>query len=381
MENKRNLTPVPFSIRILPSLIDFVIAILLSTLGATLIFLGVLNGNPSLNNEIDFQNEHIRATHLGKENNSSYTYYQSNEYFEKTDKGYLIIDALSYFYTCYMTGNVPDGELASLTINDEIKVGDQTYIQKDYYTVDWFNENVLGLPKQGEEASKDYYVYQKDVDDNDDYTIIGTVNPKYIEEVEVDSEATEAVNAPYEMLEFTYRAYNNAVGTLYKLKYMVDSSNKVARAQNLTLLLTRISVLTIFFVVVPLITKRGKTLGKLIFRLSLVNAADGSDAAKWKVIPRALLILLTPVTLYFIPNTYIQLIVVLVLVIGTMIVSFTNQKKMCLHDFIAQTYVADDREIRGGTTKVEETVTPLDEEEDNGMNITPDVTFEEDKKE
>ncbi len=89
----------------------------------------------------------------------------------------------------------------------------------------------------------------------------------------------------------------------------------------------------IFQLLIPLISKNGKTIGKRITRLSLVSAS-GYQMKKWQLIPRfiiycgaTLLILIDGVGIYL-------------FMISFMII-FLNRRAMAIHDYISYTAVVD----------------------------------------
>ena len=197
--------------RFLASLIDFGLAVFLSIFGAAITFKIVQNSPGKVKDSLALENLNVSSTHLVSEyKNGQHISYTLDQYFEKTETGYCIIDALSYFYTVYLAGDTEKcttGDIVAANANEEVVIDGQTVIPKDYYTVSWFNVNILGLADGEKPAKYDYFVYQKGADDNYDYTKVGTVNPKYIEE--------DVVKASDEMINYTYDLYKKAASTFY----------------------------------------------------------------------------------------------------------------------------------------------------------------------
>ena len=333
--------PIPYLMtRFLASLIDFGLAVFLSVFGAAITIKIVQNTPGKVNDSLALENVNVSSTHLVSEyKNGQYLSYTSDQYFEKTETGYRIIDALSYFYTVYLAGDTEKcttGDIVAVNANEEVVIDGQTVIPKNYYTVNWFNVNVLGLADGERPAKYDYFVYQKDSDDNIDYTKIGTVNPKYIQE--------DVVNAPEEMINYVYEQYKKAASTFYEQNFIVDLVNYIDGVNNLVTFLVRLFFIIVIFEVLPLSLKRGKTLGKLLMRLSLVKP-DGEPIKRWQVIPRGLIIVLVPLFLYLVTNLIAQIVVVSALFIADMIIILVNKNgRMIIHDFIAQTVVMEDPE-------------------------------------
>lgn len=333
------IEPATFLTRALAAGVDFTFIAVISVFGSTLIYQGVSNSNAEVKDAIQTQEEAVLYSHLGKKSNGKYLSYTSDEYFEKEGENYLIIDRLSYFYTVFLAGDelkVTTNEKVCPDYNIPIDVDGAQILPKDYYTVKWFNENVLSLPSEGHEASVDYFAYQKD-GENIDYTKIGTVNEKYI----VTEGETTKVEASKDMVNYVYDRYKDAVTLLQKQKFYIGATQYLNNVNSLITFLLRMSAVTIFYLILPLCLKRGKTLGKLFLRLSLVRP-NNEPIKRWQVIPRAALALLLPVILYLIPNIWIQLIVVMGLLIANIILLIVLKDKRVIHDLISLTAVAED---------------------------------------
>ena len=333
--------PIPsLMTRFIGALIDFGLVVFLSVFGAAITFKIAQNTPGKLKDNLALENLNVSSTHLVSEYKSGqFLSYTSEQYFEKTENGYRIIDALSYFYTVYLAGDTEKcsiGDIVAANANEEAIIDGQTVIPKNYYTIEWFNVNVLGLASGERPAKYDYFVYQKDADDNPDYTKIGTVNPKYID--------GETVNASDEMINYVYDEYKKAASTFYEQNYIVNIVNYIDGVNNLITFLVRLFFVLVIFEVLPLSLKRGKTLGKLLMRLSLVKP-DGEPIKRWQVIPRGAIILLIPLFLYLVTNLIAQIAVVSALFIADMIIILVNKNgRMVIHDFIAQTVVMEDPE-------------------------------------
>ena len=333
--------PIPsLMTRFIGALIDFGLVVFLSVFGSAITFKIAQNTPGKLNDSLMLENLNVSSTHLVSEYKSGqFLSYTSDQYFEKTETGYRIIDALSYYYTIYLAGDTEKcsvGDIVAENANKEVVIDGQTVIPKNYYTIEWFNVNVLGLSSGEKPAKYDYFVYQKDADNNPDYTKVGTVNPKYIED--------DVVQAPEEMVNYVYDEYKKAASSFYEQDYIVKLVNYIDGVNNLITFLVRLFFVIVIFEVLPLSLKRGKTLGKLLMRLSLVKP-NGEPIQRWQVIPRGAIILLIPVFLYLVTNLIAQIAVVSAIFIADMIIILVNKNgRMVIHDFIAQTVVMEDPE-------------------------------------
>lgn len=345
-EKVSNIQSAPMMSRLLAATIDFGLVLFLSVFGSSLAYRIAQNTNGELKEVISLQSQNTSSTHLASKNSQgNYVTYTSDQYFEKTENGYKIIDSLAYFYTVYLAGDserASSGDIVSISADKEMMVGDEKVTPRNYYTVEWFNQNVLELPKEGQEAKYNYFTYQKDADNNIDYTKIGTVSDTFIETEVVDEQTITKVNPSEDMINFIYDKYKAAVETFSNQDFMVEYTNKATNINQLITLICRLSFLFIFFEIIPFFVKRGKTLGKLLMRISLVDM-QGEPVKKWQIFVRPLLFFTVPLVLYFIPNLFVQIGIVLGLLIATIVMMAVNKKNhLVIHDYFARTIVSED---------------------------------------
>ncbi len=339
---KEKIEPASLLSRFVAFAIDFGLVIILSIFSSMIVYSILQSSKTQLADTLALENQNISSSHLGKLEKKKYVSYTSDSYFEKTENGYQIIDALSYFYTIYLAGDeakASTGDIVSINAHEEMVVDGVTTTPSEYYTVDWFNVNVLGLPKGEQVAKVDYFAYQKNGEEID-YSKVGTVNEKYI--TEVDGVLT--VTASDEMINYTYDVYKVAAKLFYAQDFMVEYQNYIDNLNALVTFICRISFAFIFFEILPLSLVRGKTLGKLLMRMSLVRP-NNDPISRWQVIPRGLLVLAIPVVLYLIKNLIVQIAIIGVLLVISIVLYFVNKNsRMVLHDLISQTVVIEDPE-------------------------------------
>ena len=334
IENPRKYQNAPFLTRFLAGIIDFGIVLFLSVFSSMFIYSGVSKGKNKLNDAITSQILHVNSSHLADDKQASYT---SDNYFDKKDDNYLIISSLSYFYTVYLAGDEAKasyGDVVSPNADAEITVNDEKTTARTCYTVAWFNANVLQLPVGEQVAKHDYFMYQKNELNENDYSKIGKISEKYVQD--------GVVNASDEMVSFIYEQYKIAADLLFDQNYMVEYQNTIDKTQALITMLCRLTYVVIFYEILPLCLVRGKSLGKLCMRLSLVQPNE-EPIKRWQTIPRGLIMTVLPLYLYFVNHIILQLVFVLALLI-TLIVLYATDKKQhkVLHDLISQTIVIED---------------------------------------
>ena len=123
---------------------------------------------------------------------------------------------------------------------------------------------------------------------------------------------------------------------------MIDYASYADHVNQLTILLFRLSMILIFFEILPLSLKRGKTLGKLCMGISLCRP-DGEPSKRWQVLPRSILYFLVPLILYFVNKLYLQIIIIGVIASVDLVLFIVNKKsRMIIHDYLSCTVVKED---------------------------------------
>ena len=153
------------------------------------------------------------------------------------------------------------------------------------------------------------------MEETDSFTFIGTAETAY---------------------EFYATAYQNALNYLYQYDQAYSEAYQTCSFYlNLEKVLGIVISGTLVYLVMPLILKKGKTIGKLIFKLSL--SLDSKEYQKIhfaQLLTRYLSIVFIEIlgsqVFYYIP---------MMISLGTMM--FTK-RNFAIHDFIARTYVVDD---------------------------------------
>ena len=334
IENPRKYPNAMFLSRFLAGIIDFGLVIFLSVFTTLFVYAAVEKSGGKATQATNAYTLHVDSSRLADNEQKSYTV---DRYFEERDGNSLIISSLSYFYTVYLAGDeakVPEGYVVSLNANKEIEIDGVKTIPKNLYTVEWFNTKVLQLPTGEQVAKYDYFEYQKNELNENDYTKIGVVSSKYL----VDGK----VNATDELVNYIFEEYKKAADLLFGQDYMVEYQNTIDKTQATITLIARLSYVLIFYEIIPLCLARGKSLGKLCMKLSVVKV-DEEPIKRWQVIPRGMIYLLVPLLLYFVNNIIVQLIVVGALLISMIVLYIVDKKtRRILHDYIANTIVVED---------------------------------------
>lgn len=316
--------------------LDLALFVLLSFLILTIMGLFVGKEGSKLASANGLISEHIGYSKLAKyEEKNGYVSYSNDDLLSLTDNDEsFIIDRLSYFYCSYLTGaHLEEENGASLEKNEPFVINGISYLPSDYYTVTYFNENILGLPKEGQENESKFFLYK-----DEDRTQIGIVNPSYIEEVVTSEGKKNRLKNDNELLECLSKMYNNAIKVFYNQKSIKEATKVINNINTMVMFVSTIPSFIIFYLVIPLCSPFGKTLGKRFLSLAVVTD-QGYLVKKWQLLLRAVPLLGAIIYICLINSLYYQFILPLLLIlISTGIVVFTNKRK-ALHDLMAATVV------------------------------------------
>lgn len=317
--------------------IDLAIFILLSFVILTISGLIVGKTNQNYINSNETLSSHIEYSKLAKyEEKNGYVSYSDNDLLTLEDNNPLIINKISYFYLSYLTGeNIESGYEASLNKDDMILIDGLSYLPKDYYNVAFFNEKILKLKDENQEIK--YFKYQE-TDGVKDESKIALIDEQYIEDVVSSGKTIKRLKNDSGLLSFLKETYQNAINDFYAQPAIKDV-NKVIRDMNIILMfVAAIPSLIIFYILIPLLSPFGKTVGKYIFKLAVVDDR-GYLVKKWRLLLRVIPILGATIYVCIINSLYFQLLAVILLLLislGTLV--FTPKKK-ALHDLMSGTIV------------------------------------------
>lgn len=251
-----------------------------------------------------------------------------SELFFKNDKDELIYwtqddverneefkNALAYFYTVYIP-LVQEDKDKPVTVDGVEKS------KKEYFTVEWFNSNILDIEGDG----RAYFEYVK-VGEEDDKSQLAKIK---------EDAFKENVNS------FLQHAWIKANSDLNKLESFKKLNNQFGFYNALEFVLSSLIATSIVYLLLPLVLKNGVTLGKKVFGLCLADM-DGYKIKNFQVFMR--IIPVFAVILTTLIPIWNSLIIALIAFILLGLVSFTfvmaSPKKCALHDFAARTIVVN----------------------------------------
>ena len=326
--------------RIGAAVLDLAMFILLSFLILTVggLFIGK-EGTPFANAN-SLISEQVKYSKLAREDDKNgYVAYTGNELLSLDEnEDSLVITNVSYFYCSYLTGlNLENGFEASIDVNEQIKADNGYYTAKEYYTVEYFNQKILNLPKKDEISHSTFFEYRKNGEEND-YTKIGKIKAEYIEEVNTDSGKVKRLKNDTELTKTISTIYNDAIKVFYNQKSIKKANDTIKSTNTVLMLVSTLPPFAIFYLLFPLISPFGQTLSKRMLSIGVTDD-KGYLAKKWRIALRAVPILAVVIYISLVNSLYYQLLVALLLLLISMGILVFTQRRRALHDIMAGTTV------------------------------------------
>ena len=292
---------------------------------------------------------------------------------------YRIIQSLAYFYCSYMAGNEnairqndirDDGTIAgteyvlSELANEQVLYKSQLITPADYFTVEWFNRNILEVNPSapaGEKGNR-YFTIEKE-DGSLDWNSVAT--PKYslfidddwfvspdatlpLSQQEVDEFTNYSLGMTYfgdfdqDLQMFFASKYSDAASFFYSLDYISTLDAEMAKMESFVAWTAVSIVALILFLVIPLCMKKGQTIGRLLFKIGVVNRNTGFFVKKWQTLLRFAPYILVLVLGFVLANDLVVIGILLGLYLIDMImVILSKDNKLSISDYISNTALAD----------------------------------------
>ena len=278
---------------------------------------------------------------------------------------------LPEFYLHYMAGIPMENEPVTPNASEPVKVDGKEYKRSEYFTVDFYNREVLGITLKDPDAetSTCLFTYQKDDKGNYLKDKIGVRREKFYD---ADTEQYREVKDS-DVLSYYSSAYVAANYYLARQDYYKDASNNYNFILQAELCVSMILGGLISYVILPLFLKNGQTLGKKIFKMGLANY-EGYRFHDYQLLLRFVPYFIMGIALLF-PiwiSMFLSLGIYIVVVLISFALMMASPKRCALHDFAARTIVID---LEGSTLfeneleeevyiRKEDGLPPLEEEQD-----------------
>ena len=272
---------------------------------------------------------------------------EKDEYHEKTFDSYQGYQDLFFsYYTDYLVNKCPEKYRLNYNGQEVYWFNIHVLGQKDDRHI--YTESIKNLNSLVSDVAPTLFTYKLDANNDplyDEFAI-----PKYLNNDE-NASLSEAQEKTLKAYFYISDADNTENKTCYYHLAAKDLVNRefVAKAYDTwyhhTYTYPIISCMalssTVFFLVIPLIFRNGETLGKLMFKLCLVNKL-GYRHSRLQIIPRFLLAVAVVLVLYFVVGFNILSLGILTFIAlaSYSLTIFTKDHK-AIHDFVAGTLVVD----------------------------------------
>lgn len=243
-------------------------------------------------------------------------------------------DTIAYYFMNYLTGeNLDEPGTGSRLANEPIKNEKGEMVpKKDYYTIPWYNYNILGIKAADPESDPECLFTYVKVGDVYDKTQLGIPkDPSKVAAIDVDKYMKNAYVQTY-------------IQDFNKLSYVVDLSNKYTFIYSLEFVLSGIMGAIITYVIIPLFFRQGRTIGKKVFKLALATS-DGYAFHNKQLIMRVMPLIVVMLA-FLIPiwnDFFLLLLIPLIIFLVSFALAMASPKKAALHDFTARSIVVDDK--------------------------------------
>ena len=257
------------------------------------------------------------------------------------------VEVLEYYYCHYLTGEnvVPSadyhGDIEYFKApNYKEYVPGTEILPKDYYTVEWFNKNILDIEDDvPTEKTTSYYAYRLDSENKPIKNELGVRREKHYSA----TTGREETITDNEVSNFLSRKYSEAyLNSLCKMDFYKSVNYEVGLLTSISWVIPLSLGAIINYVIIPLFTSNSQTIGKKVYRLGLCGM-DGYKMEKWRLILRVVPLLLTISGMFFIPMSsyYFSFVLGAIVLMASVALYAASPKHCALHDYAARTLCFD----------------------------------------
>ncbi len=208
---------------------------------------------------------------------------------------------------------------------------------KEWAKEEWYNVNVLGLPEREDGINTSpYFSFGLDEEGNTSLKEKATLKQSLFEEI--NGELVLKKESKENLLLFFREQYALAQERLVAEPFYQEPYLSYQNGHYFMLSLVILFAFFPIYVLFPLLSKRGNTPGKMIFRLGLLRF-DGLPLPRYMVLLRALPLYLTFYSALFANDLILSLAILLMVFLISLTVGLLTPKRRALHDYIALSVV------------------------------------------
>lgn len=243
------------------------------------------------------------------------------------------------FYFRYLGQNPSEGEV-SAPKQEYYEMFDEK-VAPESITREFYNTHVLRITQEDPEGaiSESLFTLPKDGEGNYIRDGIATFRAQ-----RYDSTVKQLIDITEDdKLAFFKARTTEAFLILSAQTFYTDNSNALFFFTTLAVTCSLIVGSLIVYVLMPLIFKKGQTIGKKVFKIGLCNY-EGYSLADYQIFLRYVPLFLL-LSAQLIPNVFSSILMIVIIYTLVFMISFTfavaSPKKCALHDFAARTIVVD----------------------------------------
>ena len=289
---------------------------------------------------------------------------------------YRIIQTLAYFYCTYLAGDETSLRINDLN-DDGLSIGTPYSVNPDSgaaikygevnvlpttFNIEWFNRNILEyIPEDSDSRGFKLFVSpniasvvaspRTDIDlfwaGKDIFPVANTSLKDQASLLEDDvnyalgaAYFTETANSV--LMDFFASKYSVALATFAELPYILSLEKEMFNISHYAGWTIISVVFLLYFLVFPLIRKKGETLGRLIFKIGVVNRSTGLISKKWQTVVRFVPYLLVLVLGFLLKYDLIVFAVLAALyLVDIALILLSKTQKLSFADYLSNTVLAD----------------------------------------
>lgn len=207
------------------------------------------------------------------------------------------------------------------------------------YTVSTYNQKVLYLPESTDFiVNSPYFDFAVGEDGKPDGSKIGVIRPSLLEE-----DGSVGTELSKDLLYFFQKRYSEAVNEFEQEPYMVELTRKNVAMTVMAEMLAIMPPFVAFYIIVPLCSKKRKTLGKRFLKLACIDVS-GKELKWYFVLLRGLPFILLSVSAFMFDDLVVTSAVLITGFLVSLGFATFSQKRRALHDFVAHSVVCKDNE-------------------------------------
>lgn len=200
----------------------------------------------------------------------------------------------------------------------------------------WYNVNVLGLPESEESVNRSELFSFGIDEETGSYSL--DVRARIREDLYEEGSDNLSEEGEERLFSFYYEQYGLAQDRLTAEEFYQIPYDRYTANFFLTTLLGLLPPVLLVYLFPPLVSRRGATPGKMIFRLGLLRY-DGLALSRWFLLLRPLPFLLTVAAAVLMNDLVVSATILLLMFLVSLALAMVTPKRRALHDYVSLSVV------------------------------------------